>query len=291
MDIINNVCHLFTLGRAFQTPECDTQVIGVIHAGLVPLVGIFGKGLSDDLCKNFRNLRTNLPNRNRSFIGDLVKDGKIIVPRKGLLTCQKLVKHTSQGKDVALVFHGPFFHLLRGHVTWGPDDAFGCGLFRLDLCDAKIRDAHSACLVEHYVGGLDISMDHPLFVGEIECPACSKHDFNNPVDGEKIFLVAKLFKGGAVNILHGDVAEILVHPGIIYGHDTGVHEPAGRLGLQEKPLSILVGLLLHQISGRSGDFDGHVSIDIGVFPEIDHPHTALAQLPYNFIPANGLDIR
>jgi len=133
-------------------------------------------------------------------------------------------------------------------------------------------------------------MDDTPFVGIVKGLAGHKDDFHNLADGLEVLNFAKCLEVGTVDILHGDVTEILIHPCVINGHDTGMHQPTGGLGFQKESFTIFVDLFTRDTCGRSRYLDTDVSVDIGVFTKINDPHAALAQFPDDLISPDCLDI-
>ena len=63
-------------------------------------------------------------------------------------------------------------------------------------------------------------------MGIIKGLAGRKHDFHNFADGQEVLGFAKCLEVGAVDIFHGNITEIFIHPCVINGHDAGMHQPA-----------------------------------------------------------------
>ena len=153
--------------------------------------------------------------------------------------------------------------LLGSHVAQGADDAAR----GIDLChrrdldpplaagflrqrqhprDPPIHDVDLAVLADHDVRGLDVAVDHSAAVGEGQGFA----DFDQDLQQlrQSIGLQALVAgvrdpvgQGLTFDHLHGEVEGALaVATELVDGHDVGVIELAGDLGLEQEPLDLLV---------------------------------------------------
>ena len=92
-----------------------------------------------------------------------------------------------------------------------------------------------------------------------------------------------LFQRAAVDVLHDDVAGLVVGDRVIDADDVGVRQFAGQRGLGQKQLAIAPAMLLVTERFREHHLHRNVAIDEGIKRFVNHAGCALAQFANDFV--------
>src|SRR5216683_3108182 len=105
--------------------------------------------------------------------------------REGFVPGDQLIGKTAQGILIALHTHHPL-KLLGCHVGWGATSTqlpgSGC---RQDHCDAKIGQKRLTLPIEENIAWLEVTMDNPLLMGEVQRLADLAEDAKRFVEWER----------------------------------------------------------------------------------------------------------
>ncbi|MDZ7747855.1 MAG: hypothetical protein U5K43_02635 [Halofilum sp. (in: g-proteobacteria)] len=109
--------------------------------------------------------------------------------------------------------------------------------------DREIGDQGGAIIAHHDVARLDVAMDHPAAMGVIERMAAVEGDIDDRLQRQALVAgVAPGLQRVAADVLHDDVAVVIVDAGVEHGHDVRVRQLAGGVRLGEKGAPALVGI-------------------------------------------------
>ena len=118
-----------------------------------------------------------------------------------------------------------------------------------------------------------------LVMGIIQGLADGEDRFHHLGQGEQLLGMAVRFQGLSGEVLHGDVAILIVQAGVVDRHDIGMVQATGGLGFDEKVHPFLV-------RGRPGDLDRHLAVDERVPSQVDHGRAPLAEFFRDLVPAD-----
>ena len=92
--------------------------------------------------------------------------------------------------------------------------------------DAEVHDLDDALAGQHHVARLDVTVNDPGTVAELEGRADVGGDFQRPLDREPAFLRKHVAQGAALDQLHDDVGTAAPPLGFLAGvvdrHDRGM---------------------------------------------------------------------
>jgi hypothetical protein len=290
--------------------EEGPDVVGQrFHVG-IPLLPIPLHGLPADRFEFGRNLvqGTPFPRRHRRADLGLPQDLGHRGPGVRRLVREHLVEEGPQGVDVRLF--GYVLHvaarLLGGHVGRRSDDVpvqrpprfrlvadrvdeSGPGpiLSVADLGQPPVHDQHFPERADHDVFRFEVAVDNALAVGEGDGVAHLQEDLKALRGGEAggggIVAVGDAvdegLEGFASHELHGEVdPAVRVQAQLVDGHDVGVLELAGDLGLLDEPFDPF-GILLAE-----DHLHGHGTPDVVVHGLEDGAHAAAGDFPQGGVP-------
>jgi hypothetical protein len=123
--------------------------------------------------------------------------------------------------------------------------------------DAKIENQAAVVRSHQNVGRLDVSMDHPGFVGGVECFGYLIDDMNRALERPRFAVEQAPESDSTGYVFHHQVRTALVLSGVENGEDMRMVELTEQLGFLAKPphpVRILTGLV-------EEDFDGDLTIE------------------------------
>ncbi len=212
------------------------------------------------------------------------------IPAERLPPREAFIEDHAEGEDVRAAVDAAPLHLLGGHVVRrseklarrGEVDGFG-----RDLRDAEVGDLHALVAGEDDVGWLDVAMDDPLAVREVERLGDLLEDPRDRRVRERLALLENLLERRTFDVLHRNEGDRLfvVLPDVVHGDDRGMAEDAGRLRFAHEPRLELADLLLVTGIGEADGLQSDEAADQGVAREVDDSHRPLAQLPNDLVTA------
>jgi hypothetical protein len=119
------------------------------------------------------------------------------------------------------------------------------------------------------IGGLDVAVDDAVPVGVIQCLAAFEDDFNHIADGQQSGRLSMRFEGAALDVLHDQVAALLVGHGVQNGDDVRMGKLAGERCLGEKQLVIALAEFLVSECVGAHQFDRNLPIGKRILSQID----------------------
>jgi len=217
--------------------------------------------------------------------------------RERRLAGQAFVQHRSQGEQIAARRERRIARLFGRHIGWRAQyRALGGGgsadcravLVRLSrllvqLGQPEIQHLHLAALVDDDVGGLDVAMDDAAamrFAERLRHFLGDAHGLQHR-HAAALQQVREIFAGHQFHDEEGLAAGGLAI--VVDAGDVGVIQ--GGSGARLAQEAGAVGFVLGR---RAGEFDGHAARQVGVFREVNHPHSAASQLAENPVMRDGL---
>jgi hypothetical protein len=142
--------------------NCFPQGPGHIIGPLIAVVRVFAHGLEDYSLHCFRDIGVQCTWQRQRVIDVLHNDGKGGIRVERNPPCHHLVKHNSQGIDVAALIASLTLTLLWRHIGWRSGDSTGQGVTSgaHDARDAKVGQHHLSFGGKHDIGWLQVAVDH-----------------------------------------------------------------------------------------------------------------------------------
>jgi hypothetical protein len=175
--------------------------------------------------------------------------------------------------------------LLGGHVAGRAHDLAALGLpgVRVDpLGQAEVGDlGHAVCGVKD-ITGLEVAMDDPGLVGDVDRSRQDRHQFGRRVAGLEVARQA-LIEAAAVEQFQGHERQAVRFADVIDLEDVGMPEPGHRLGLDPEPGEV-VG---PRLAAAADHLEGDQAFEPAVPRLVDNAHSALAQPVENLVGSDG----
>src|ERR1019366_3747523 len=125
---------------------------------------------------------------------------------------------------------------------------------------AEVGNLDVGLSVQQDVGRLDVAVDDPGAVGEIQGPGAFENDLDDPVERQQGVRVAVRLERAAVDVFHHHVGEAFVHHRVVDLHDVRVRELAGERRFGDEQLFEQVAIL--GVGERVGEH--HLDGDLAV---------------------------
>ncbi len=170
--------------------------------------------------------------------------------------------------------------LLGGHVVNGSQRPFGGPLLgvghtpgQAEVAQPRVQGLLGALAAgDEHVGGLDVAMDEPGAVGDVQRARHLLEDHDRGVRGEAALATDHPLQVAARDIAHRHVQDPLHLAGVVDGDDVGVVEAGGQDRLVEEVLAEGgVGALL---GGQ--ELERHVTLQTQLDRPVDGAHAAAA---------------
>ena len=180
--------------------------------------------------------------------------------------------------------------LLRRHVGRRSHDHAGLREARgLDPRDSEIGDLHLAARGQDDVGGLDIAMDHPARVRDVERQQELRHDRHDVRQVEAGLPVQVSAQARAFDEFHRDVGDVLVLAVLVDADDVGMVDPPGGARLVLEAADELRGEIgIDEVHPHRLDRDR--ALDVRIERLVDDAHRALAEDALDFVLAEFLEL-
>jgi hypothetical protein len=193
-----------------------------------------------------------------------------VVAVEGHPPAEHLVEDHAQAVKVAPPVDGTALDLLRCEVLRRTDvrpllrEVGGLG----GLGDAEVADLHPAVVRQHDVGRLDVPVDQPGRVGDVQGAGDLRGDIRGD-PGPDGAVVQPLAQRLAADQLHDDGLDAVVAAGVVDADDRRVRQPCYRDGLlPEARDERLVG---GEVRMEDLDRDGSPEDLVGAAPDRRHP--------------------
>ncbi len=180
--------------------------------------------------------------------------------------------------------------MLRGHVVRRAEElARGgeVGAAGGDLGDAEVGDLGPQPFEQDDVGRLDVAVDDPLRVGEVERFGDLGHDVPDLVEVQRPPLRERFLQVLPFDVLHGDEghASGFVLTDVVHGHDGRVVQDSRGLGLADEALLELLRFVVVGVSRRADRLQGDQPPDQRILGQVDDSHRPFAKLAYDLVAA------
>ena len=149
----------------------------------------------------------------------------------------------------------------------------------------EIHQLGAAAIVDHDVVRLDVAMDQLGFI-----PTVGEHlgeiarDSQGVIDVQPAILVDPGEQGPAGNVFHGEVIKAIDPPRIIGLDNPGMKQRGGGAGLVQEPFNEVRVARVFIIE----DLEGDPARQVGLFRQIDHPHSTPPKQSLNAIAGDHL---
>ena len=180
--------------------------------------------------------------------------------------------------------------LLRGHEAGGPQNEPRAGFARIrDARNAEVRHLHRVgAAVKHDVGRLDIAVHHVVGMGIVQRIGYPGRNGEYGGDWQQPVLAASMGQILAFKELHGDVGQVMLLAGIKNGDDVRMLQSPRSFGFAEKPRARINQGIAFKFLSQGQRLDGHDAADLGITPQIHHPHGTFANFAVNLVaPQHG----
>jgi len=179
---------------------------------------------------------------------------------------------------------------LRREIRRGADHLPGGGQRGrvVDRGDAEVGQHHPVRVVEEDVGGFDVAVGDPRAVRGTQRVEDLQADLRGSLLGQQAVFPDGLRQGTPIDQLHDDPRPALVGDHVIHGHDAGMPQPGGGLGLAQRPPDQRVRRIDRSVPrAREPDLlDGDVPAQQGVVRVPDRAHATAPQRPHQPIAAD-----
>lgn len=235
--------------------------------------GVLGEGLEDERVDFGRHAR-----RRGILFLDFAEDRQNGRPFEGRPAGQHFIKDRPERIEVRPGVHllGGGEGLFGGHVAGRADHGAAGGrraAFGERLGQAEVQKAHAPPAVEKNVGGLDVPVDDPPLVGELERAGDGPRDPQRRGRVQAAALGQEVLQAAPLDVLHDDVAEPSLGADVVDLDDVGMDELRGHAGFAEEALE---GVRAGVFAGQEG-LDGHRAAQVGLVGFVDLPHAPLPQ--------------
>ena len=130
-------------------------------------------------------------------------------------------------------------------------------------------------------------MHDALLVGVIQGHGGLAENAEHAVRGERL-AGNKLVERGPVDVLHGDVGDVVLLLHVVDGDDARMREDAGRAGFAEQALAQPRALLGIRDFPEADGLDGDRTADGGIGGQVHDAHGATAQLAHDLVASDAV---
>ena len=139
------------------------------RAGGIAVIGILGEGFAQHRVHPDAEGSVEFRGRGRIGAADLVEQNGQRIAGKRLLFSEDVEHHHGESELIGAAIHRLALDLFRRHVAGCTHQHAGGGhLLGDDFGHSEIAHFGSHALVDHDVGGLDVTVDDAVFVGVIK---------------------------------------------------------------------------------------------------------------------------
>ncbi len=193
---------------------------------------------------------------------------------------EHLVERDAEREEIRAPVDLAARELLGRHVRRRAEHHAGLGLRRIgDARDAEVRHLHGVALrLVHDVRGLDVAVDDAHGVRVAERIGDALDEGEDLVRREEVRLLRVLDEILALEVLHRDVAEVVLLARVEDGDDVRVVEAPGRFRLAEEALLGVGELVRLEFRRERHRLDRDDATDLRILAAIHDAHRALAEL-------------
>ena len=130
--------------------------------------------------------------------------------------------------------------------------------------------------VDHHVGRLDVAVDDPRLVREIERIEQLDHEAEHLLQVEALLGFEVVLQFLALDVLHDDVREIALGAEVVHLDDVAVVEPRHARTSRSKRTEIMRAASAIELAGEDG-LDRHPAVQVGVEAVVHQAHRPLAE--------------
>jgi len=265
------------------------QVARHLGGPLVALLGLLRQRALDDAVEARRDGGVDLAQRRMRRAGDAVHERERGVVRldEGMAAGEHLEQYDAEREQIGARIGREAEHLLGRHVLGRAER--GAGLRharRRHVRHAEVGELGAPVRVQHDVRRLDVAMHDREALRVVERVGHLRHQLRGRRVRQALAFLEDLLQRAALEQLHRDVGDALVHADVVDGDDVGVVEAAGRARLAQEALAHLV----HDVGRQVGQqrLDGHLALDERVDRPVHGAHRAAPELTEDPVTAEGL---
>src|SRR5258708_34610431 len=173
------------------------------------LQAVFGLRVQNNGLNSSRERRSSARRWNWVFVNNFVHDSTDVSTGERLLACEEFVEDGAERENIRPMVDLRALRLLRSHVTWRSHHQSGLCLAAIALLgDAEIQDLDYSPASQHYVGRLQVAMNHASLVCEANSAAdlfrvgkqrCQRRK-------SRIFFFQPRRQSRTLNLLHAEIA-------------------------------------------------------------------------------------
>ncbi len=271
-------------GGQAQMPQERREFPGQGLPAGIAFRGTFGHHAGHDLLQPLGQLRAQHPQRRRGFVKDFVGQRQLVLRHEGLASAEELVERHAEGIHVGAEILFLLLHLLRRHVggrTLLPQHP--CLLAAGELGGAEVRHLDVRLPPQHDVGRFDVPVDDPHAAGVVQGLHALECHLQHPPHGQERVGLAVLAQAAAGDVLHHDVAHVVLDHGVEDAHDMGVGKAPREGGLLEEEFAEAPSC--HGVAPDAGEggLDGHMAAREGVEAQVDDGAGTPPKLPLDAV--------
>jgi hypothetical protein len=142
--------------------------------------------------------------------------------------------------------------------------------------DAEIGELGVAAGVDHHVGRLDVAVDDPGLVREVERVEQLGHQADDGAEVEALACLEAVLELLALDVLHHDVREIAFGGEVVHLHDIGMVEPChgAHFALEAHGIGARGGFVER---AREDGLDRDPAVELGVVAVVHQAHRPLPE--------------